>query len=95
MDTVLGAARHAVGVTPKVALCAHSQFGDLDTSTGKRMRAALELLDARGTDFAYEGEMHIDAALDPTLRDASFRTRASTGRQTSWSSDRACATSSR
>ena len=33
------------------------------------MRAALEILDAKGLDFVYEGEMHADAALDPELRD--------------------------
>ncbi len=70
-DNVLGAARHArrFGVTPKVALCSHSQFGTLDTASGRRMREALELLDQMGLDFEYEGEMHVDSALDPELRD--------------------------
>ncbi|MGD9917214.1 MAG: NADP-dependent malic enzyme [Paenirhodobacter sp.] len=68
--TVLGAARHVrrFGLVPKVALCSHSQFGNLDTDSGRRMRAALELLDQRQPDFGYEGEMHIDAALDPAIR---------------------------
>ncbi|PKP71416.1 MAG: NADP-dependent malic enzyme [Alphaproteobacteria bacterium HGW-Alphaproteobacteria-4] len=71
---VIGAARHVrrFGLAPKVALCSHSQFGNLNTDSGKRMRAALELLDARGVDFAYEGEMHVDAALDQALRDRIF-----------------------
>jgi malate dehydrogenase (oxaloacetate-decarboxylating)(NADP+) len=66
----VGAARHArrFGLTPKVALCSHSQFGNLDTASGVKMRAALALLDAREADFVYEGEMHADAALDPELR---------------------------
>jgi malate dehydrogenase (oxaloacetate-decarboxylating)(NADP+) len=74
METVIGAARHVrrFGLAPKVALCSHSQFGNLDCDTGRRMRAALELLDAREPDFAYEGEMHIDAALDQGLRDRIF-----------------------
>ncbi len=73
-DTVLGAARHVrrFGLAPKVALCSHSQFGNLETDSGRRMRAALEQLDAREPDFAYEGEMHIDAALDQVLRDRIF-----------------------
>lgn len=73
-DTVLGAARHVrrFGLAPKIALCSHSQFGNLDCSTGNRMRAALELIDARAADFAYEGEMHVDAALDQNLRDRIF-----------------------
>jgi len=74
METAIGAARHVrrFGLVPKVALCSHSQFGNLDSDSGRRMRAALELLDAREPDFAYEGEMHIDAALDQGLRDRIF-----------------------
>ncbi len=68
--TAIGAARHArrFGVVPKVALCSHSNFGNLDSDSGRRMRAAMELLDAREVDFQYEGEMSADAALDPDLR---------------------------
>jgi malate dehydrogenase (oxaloacetate-decarboxylating)(NADP+) len=67
---ICGAARHArrFGVTPKVALCSHSNFGNQDSDSGLRMRAALEILDAKGVDFSYEGEMSADAALDPELR---------------------------
>jgi malate dehydrogenase (oxaloacetate-decarboxylating)(NADP+) len=74
MTTVIGAARHVrrFGVEPKIALCAQSQFGNLDNSTGRRMREALEMLDAREPDFCYEGEMNIDAALDQGLRDRIF-----------------------
>jgi malate dehydrogenase (oxaloacetate-decarboxylating)(NADP+) len=73
-EAAIGAARHArrFGVTPKVALCSHSQFGNLDIASGQKMRAALEVLDRREADFAYEGEMHIDAALDPELRERIF-----------------------
>ncbi len=71
METAIGAARHVrrFGVVPKVALCTHSQFGNMNTHTAVRMRDALELLDAREPDFSYEGEMNIDAALDQSLRD--------------------------
>ncbi|MDA0962811.1 MAG: phosphate acyltransferase, partial [Proteobacteria bacterium] len=72
--TAIGAARHVrrFGLVPNIALCSHSQFGNLDCDTGRRMRAALDILDAGPRDFAYEGEMHIDAALDPDLRDRIF-----------------------
>ena len=72
--TAIGAARHArrFGVTPNVALCSHSNFGNLDTDSGRRMRAAVELLEAREVDFAFEGEMSGDAALDPELRARMF-----------------------
>ena len=70
-DTVVGAARHArrFGIEPKVALCSHSQFGNLDCDTGRRMRGALAILDAEPRGFAYDGEMHADAALSQELRD--------------------------
>ncbi|MDP2080774.1 MAG: NADP-dependent malic enzyme [Pseudotabrizicola sp.] len=71
MQTVLGAARHVrrFGLTPKVALCTQSQFGNMENERAQRMRAALEMLDAREADFSYEGEMNVDAALDQALRD--------------------------
>jgi malate dehydrogenase (oxaloacetate-decarboxylating)(NADP+) len=74
MQTAIGAARHLrrFGLVPKVALCTMSQFGNLESSGGNRMRAALELLDAREPDFAYEGEMNIDTALDEVLRERIF-----------------------
>ena len=73
-ETVIGAARHIrrFGLAPKIALCSHSQFGNLDIDTGRRMRAALEILDAEPRDFEYEGEMHADTALDPELRARNF-----------------------
>ena len=66
----VGAARHArrFGVVPKVALLSHSNFGNLDNDSGQRMRAAMAILDGKGVDFVYEGEMSADAALDPELR---------------------------
>ena len=69
-DTVIGSARHArrFGLSPRVALCSHSQFGNLQTDSAERMRAALDILDCQPRNFEYEGEMHVDAALDPELR---------------------------
>jgi len=69
-ETVIGAARHVrrFGLQPNIALCSHSQFGNLDNDSGMRMRAALDILDSEPRNFCYEGEMHIDAALDPDLR---------------------------
>ena len=73
-ETTCGAVRHAkrFGITPKVALCSHSSFGNLDSDSGRRMRAAMEILQAREVDFAFEGEMNVDAALDPELRTRIF-----------------------
>ncbi len=73
-ETVFGAARHVrrFGVEPRIALCSHSQFGNLDSDSGRRMRAAMEILDSAPRDFDYEGEMHVDSALDVDLRNRIF-----------------------
>jgi len=73
-QTVIAAARHArrFGVTPRVALCSNSQFGNLDNDSGRRMRAALEILDGQSPGFEYEGEMQTDVALDAALRGRLF-----------------------
>jgi malate dehydrogenase (oxaloacetate-decarboxylating)(NADP+) len=73
-ETVCGAARHVrrFGLEPKIALCSHSQFGNLDCDSGRRMRAAMAILDSAPRDFAYEGEMNIDSALDVELRNRVF-----------------------
>ena len=76
-ETVIGAARHVrrFGIEPRVALCSNSQFGTLDTPGALRLRAALDILHERlgcgdGTcDFMFDGEMPVDAALDPEFRE--------------------------
>ncbi|SMX23573.1 NADP-dependent malic enzyme [Boseongicola aestuarii] len=70
-EVVIAAARHVrrFGLAPKIALCSHSQFGNLDCETGRRMRAAIDILDSEPRNFEYEGEMHADSALDPDLRE--------------------------
>lgn len=70
-ETVVASARHVrrFGLVPKIALCSHSQFGNLTFPTGIKMRQAMAILDAREPDFAYEGEMHVDSALDQGLRE--------------------------
>ncbi|MDW3117255.1 NADP-dependent malic enzyme [Roseovarius pacificus] len=69
-EVAIGAARHVrrFGIEPNVAFCSQSQFGNQAEGSGKRLRAALEILDTKTRDFAYEGEMNVDAALDPELR---------------------------
>jgi len=69
--SAIGAARHVrrFGLTPNIAFCSQSQFGNQAEGSGKRLRAAIELLDEKSRDFCYEGEMNVDAALDPELRE--------------------------
>jgi malate dehydrogenase (oxaloacetate-decarboxylating)(NADP+) len=73
-ETGVASARHVkrFGVVPKIALCSHSQFGNLDYATGRKMREVMAILDSETRDFAYEGEMHADAALDPELLERIF-----------------------
>ena len=70
-NTVIATARHVrrFGIEPQIALCSNSQFGTLETESAKRMRGALAILDAQNPDFIYEGEMPVDAALDPEIRE--------------------------
>ena len=70
-ETAIGAARHVrrFGVEPKIAFCSQSQFGNQGADSGKRLRAAIRLLDEKPRDFCYEGEMNVDAALDADLRE--------------------------
>jgi malate dehydrogenase (oxaloacetate-decarboxylating)(NADP+) len=56
------------GITPKVALLSHSNFGGADTPSARKMQEALRLIRQRAPDLEVEGEMHADAALDPALR---------------------------
>ena len=73
-EALIAAARHVrrFGITPKIALCSGSQFGNLDSLSGRVAREALAILDEKVLDFEYEGEMPSDAALDPDLRERLF-----------------------
>ena len=58
------------GITPKVALLSHSNFGTLDCDSAIKMRATLALLRAIEPSLEVDGEMHGDAALDAEVRRA-------------------------
>jgi malate dehydrogenase (oxaloacetate-decarboxylating)(NADP+) len=60
------------GITPKIAMLSHSNFGVSDKPSARRMREAVALLQQRRPDLEVEGEMHADAALDPELRATIF-----------------------
>jgi malate dehydrogenase (oxaloacetate-decarboxylating)(NADP+) len=69
-DTVLMCAAHVqrFGITPKVALVAHSDFGDFDTAASVKMRMALGLIRARAPGLEIDGEMQADTALIEAVR---------------------------
>ncbi|MFQ5755993.1 MAG: NADP-dependent malic enzyme [Acidiferrobacterales bacterium] len=56
------------GLTPKVALVSHSDFGTHDTPSACKMRVALAILRARVPDLEVDGEMHPEAALSDEIR---------------------------
>ncbi|MFZ9020328.1 MAG: phosphate acyltransferase, partial [Paracoccaceae bacterium] len=80
--TVIASARHVrrFGLEPRIALCSGSQFGNLDSPSGRVTRAGLAILDQEPRGFEYEGEMHTDAALNPELRERLMPDNRLTGR---------------
>ncbi len=61
------AAARRLGHEPRVALVSFSNFGNPARPTAERVAEAVRILDARGVDFEYEGDMSADVALDHTL----------------------------
>jgi malate dehydrogenase (oxaloacetate-decarboxylating)(NADP+) len=56
-----------MGHDPRVAFLSYSNFGNPPGSFLDNVRDAIKLLDQRDVDFEYEGEMTVDAALNPTV----------------------------
>ena len=52
------------GLTPRVALLASSTFGFPRSERSERIIEAVQILENRGVDFEYDGEMAVDVALD-------------------------------
>jgi malate dehydrogenase (oxaloacetate-decarboxylating)(NADP+) len=60
------------GLTPKVALISHSNFGSSRSESAKKMQTVFQTLRQLEPDLEVEGEMHADAALCPDIRDKIF-----------------------
>jgi malate dehydrogenase (oxaloacetate-decarboxylating)(NADP+) len=58
------------GITPKVALLSHSNFGSSNQPSAIKMRETLALLHKDAPWLEVDGEMHGDVALDATARQA-------------------------
>ena len=56
------------GITPKVALVSHSDFGEADTPTSLKMRQALRLIREAAPGLEVDGEMQGDTALSAVVR---------------------------
>jgi len=57
------------GITPKIALISHSDFGSADTPSALKMRAALALIRERAPELEVDGEMQADTALSLAARE--------------------------
>ncbi len=60
------------GITPKVALVSHSTFGSHTDAQASKMRRVRERLAELAPDLEVEGEMTVDVALIPEVRDRVF-----------------------
>ncbi|MDE4134721.1 NADP-dependent malic enzyme [Phaeobacter sp. QD34_3] len=62
-ERAAGVARH-MGLEPRVAFVSFSTFGYPVSERAEKMHIAPGVLDKRGVDFEYEGEMTVDVALN-------------------------------
>ncbi len=56
------------GITPRVALLSHSNFGTSNRDSAVKMRKVYQILTDMNVDFEFEGEMQGDAALNENIR---------------------------
>ena len=63
-EQAAGVARR-LGLEPRVALLSYSTFGYPTSERSDNLREATLLLEERGVDFEFDGEMAADVALDP------------------------------
>ncbi|SMH44889.1 NADP-dependent malic enzyme [Maritimibacter sp. HL-12] len=56
-----------LGLEPRVAFVSFSTFGYPISERAEKMHVAPEILDRRGVDFEYEGEMTVDVALNTNV----------------------------
>ena len=68
------------GITPKIALLSHSNFGSVNSPSARKMREAARLLRDRAPELEIEGEMQGDTAIRPDIRDRIFPGNSLEGR---------------
>lgn len=70
-DMTILCAEHVArfGMTPKIALLSHSDFGESESGSAAKMREALALIRERAPHLEVDGEMQADTAMSQTLRD--------------------------
>ena len=68
-ENAAGVTRH-LGLEPRVAFVSFSTFGYPVSERAEKMHIAPTVLDKRGVDFEYEGEMTVEVALNPKAQEA-------------------------
>ncbi|WP_132253195.1 NADP-dependent malic enzyme [Methylobacterium segetis] len=70
-EVAIACANHVTrfGLTPKIALLSHSDFGQSDSASARKMRHALGLIEKRAPDIQVDGEMQADSAMSELVRD--------------------------
>ncbi|AWN42441.1 NADP-dependent malic enzyme [Methylobacterium durans] len=70
-EVAIACANHVTrfGLTPKIALLSHSDFGQSDSASARKMRHALGLIDKRAPNLQVDGEMQADSAMSELVRD--------------------------
>ncbi|PTX57895.1 malate dehydrogenase (oxaloacetate-decarboxylating)(NADP+) [Litoreibacter ponti] len=61
------ATARSLGLEPRVAFVSFSTFGYPVSERAEKMHIAPKVLDARGVDFEYDGEMNVDVAMNPDV----------------------------
>jgi malate dehydrogenase (oxaloacetate-decarboxylating)(NADP+) len=56
------------GVEPKIALVSRSDFGSYDCDSGRKLRAALDIILAKAPELEVDGDMNGESALVPAFR---------------------------
>jgi len=71
--TIMAAAEvRCFGLTPKIALLSHSNFGSYVSASSLKMQQARVLLEQQAPELEVEGEMQGDAALSETIRNLTY-----------------------
>ncbi|NVK45677.1 MAG: NADP-dependent malic enzyme [Rhodobacteraceae bacterium] len=68
--TAAAAVARKMGIEPRVAFVSFSTFGYPVSERANKMHIAPQVLDKRGVDFEYDGEMTVDVALNPDVMSA-------------------------
>lgn len=80
-ETTLMAAKEVshFGITPKIALCSHSNFGTRNNESTLKMREALTIVRDKAPELEVDGEMWSESALTESIRNRTFPNSTLTG----------------